>query len=59
MDGWRDARQMETIIPHHYCVCVCVLGGGGGWGGIKIRKQNKQANSMGNLCPPPYFYLRC
>ena len=19
----------------------------------------KQANSMGNLCPPPYFYLRC
>ena len=23
------------------------------------KNKNKQANSMGNLCPPPYFYLRC
>ena len=24
-----------------------------------IRLINKQANSIGNLCPPPYFYLSC
>ena len=27
--------------------------------GMKVQKQKKQANSMGNLCPPPNFYLRC
>ena len=26
---------------------------------MKVQKQEKQVNSMGNLCPPPYFYLRC
>ena len=22
-------------------------------------KHRQQANFMGNLCPPPYFYLKC
>ena len=24
-----------------------------------MHNQCQQANSMENLCPPPYFYLRC
>ena len=25
----------------------------------KKKKKKKKANSIGNLCPPPYFYLSC
>ena len=24
-----------------------------------LENYDEQANSMGNLCPPPNFYLRC
>ena len=61
--------QRENIIPRHYCVAgykKTVLN-------IMynmLQKQDSiehyaqyvketQANSMGNLCPPPNFYLRC
>ena len=54
-DNQERPQSWNTVLPRHR---IRVIFNENDKTKQHSEKQEKQANSMGNLCPPPYFYLR-